>query len=296
MDRRSILIGAALFVLGAAVYTPVFASAKILDGQYSPIQILFVRYVSALVILGTLRAMNLSFTRHWRSPKPSSHLVRAAFGSSGGLLAIYAPALMPVAAATALSLTEIVFLMVLAAPLLGERVTRRGWTGAGICLTGALIIVLAPGDGTSDLSGLFAFSPWGMAAALGGAVLIAGEAVMIKRLSVREKAYGVLLYVSAFSGLIWMVPAVLLWEASPWSDLALMFALGPLAMTGQLCFILSYRLADAAFLAPFTYTWLIFASGLGFLAFGEVPSEQTIIGAVIIVGGGLVLLGRKAPA
>lgn len=126
--------------------------------------------------------------------------------------------------------------------------------------------------------------------------VFAAEAVMIKRLSVREKAYGVLLYVSGFAGLIWMIPAGLLWEQAPWPDLAFMVLLGPLAMAGQLCFILSYRLADASFLAPFTYTWLIFASGLGYFAFDEVPSRQTILGAAIIVGGGLYLLGRRTPA
>lgn len=44
---------------------------------------------------------------------------------------------------------------------------------------------------------------------------------------------------------------------------------------------------------PFTYTLLIWATVLGFLAFGDFPDGWTILGAAIVAGSGLYTFYRE---
>jgi hypothetical protein len=52
---------------------------------------------------------------------------------------------------------------------------------------------------------------------------------------------------------------------------------------------LPFRLAAVSVLGPVSYSWIVFAAILGFVLFGEVPDDGTILGAVIIVIGGIRL-------
>ena len=51
-----------------------------------------------------------------------------------------------------------------------------------------------------------------------------------------------------------------------------------------------YQLADLSVVGPVNYTWLIFAAVIGFVGFGEMPTQGAVIGAVLIVLGGVLLL------
>jgi S-adenosylmethionine uptake transporter len=55
----------------------------------------------------------------------------------------------------------------------------------------------------------------------------------------------------------------------------------------------AYRLAEASRLGALDYTAFLWAAGLGFLIFGEVPSPPTLAGAALIIGG--ALLAIRAP-
>jgi len=55
----------------------------------------------------------------------------------------------------------------------------------------------------------------------------------------------------------------------------------------------AYRLAEAAFVAPFEYLAMPLAILWGYVFFAEVPSSTTILGAVLIVGAGLLTLWRE---
>ena len=46
-------------------------------------------------------------------------------------------------------------------------------------------------------------------------------------------------------------------------------------------------------LSPFIYTQLVWATTLGYLVFGNVPTHWTLAGAAIVVASGLYLLHRE---
>lgn len=53
------------------------------------------------------------------------------------------------------------------------------------------------------------------------------------------------------------------------------------------------RVGEIGFVAPFRYTSLLVAMGLGAVIFGEIPSSMTLLGALIVVSMGLFTLYRE---
>ncbi len=51
----------------------------------------------------------------------------------------------------------------------------------------------------------------------------------------------------------------------------------------------AYRLAPPSFVAPYEYTALVWAVGLGFVFFGDLPTMRMLIGSAIIIAAGLFL-------
>ena len=62
---------------------------------------------------------------------------------------------------------------------------------------------------------------------------------------------------------------------------------------GQLCLIRAFSQGEAAMLAPYSYTGLIFAALWGILFFAELPDGWTISGALVIAGSGLYVWHRE---
>ena len=62
---------------------------------------------------------------------------------------------------------------------------------------------------------------------------------------------------------------------------------------GQLCIIRSFSSGEAAMVAPYSYTGLIFATLWGALLFSELPDFWTIVGALVIAGSGLYVWHRE---
>lgn len=86
-----------------------------------------------------------------------------------------------------------------------------------------------------------------------------------------------------------------LWAWSPVQaeDLPLF---GGMAIFGSLGITLigqAFRMAPAAVVAPFDYTALVWATVLGFLIWGDIPTLWTIVGALVIVTSGIIILLRE---
>jgi len=176
--------------------------------------------------------------------------------------------------------------MVLAIPLLGERVGPVRWLAAGISIVGALVLI-RPGTDAFQFAALIALS---------AALLTGAEAIVIKRLAAAEppiriliinNAIGVGLSLSAAS-FVWIAP-----NPAQWSMLAL---LGFSMAGAQALFIQAMKGAEASFVMPFFYATLVFAALYDFALFGEWPDLASRIGAATIVAGGVLLAWREGLA
>ena len=73
------------------------------------------------------------------------------------------------------------------------------------------------------------------------------------------------------------------WQEASLKELMFMITTGLLATSAQYFYIKAYRLSQASFLAPIQYFHIIPILLIGYLIFGEIPSFQTLIGALIII-------------
>ena len=218
---------------------------------------------------------------HWRL-----HVVRTFFGWTTVTAVFWAGSLMALADATAISFLTPVVTLVLALAFLGERVGWAKGLAVAIMLIGALVL-LRPGTS--------AFQPAALIA-LTAAVTSAIEAIFIKRLSMIEDRFQILL-VNNLIGLplavgaaafVWVWPVPIQW---------LTLVLVGLGMAGaQFFFLGSMRQADASLVVPFMYSVLIFATVLDFVVFGDAPDWIGGVGAMIIVGGAILLALRDGRA
>jgi drug/metabolite transporter (DMT)-like permease len=84
----------------------------------------------------------------------------------------------------------------------------------------------------------------------------------------------------------WRMPA-------SWGDFAVLIGIGVAGGFGQIFFTDSYRHAPASFLAPFDYTAMLWAFGLGYWLFAEVPTIHVMLGAIIVSGAGIFVILRE---
>jgi S-adenosylmethionine uptake transporter len=191
---------------------------------------------------------------------------------------------MPLANVTAILQVLPLTVTMAAALFLGEKVGWRRWLAIAIGLAGVLIII-RPG-----MEGFSVYSIWALVAV--GCVTI--REIATRKLSADLPSLPVALATAiAIGGLgAVMLPAV---EWAPVSASALSLICGAsLAIIGGYLFsVMTIRIGDIGFVAPFRYTAMVWALILGLLMFGEIPDMPTITGTVIIILTGLYLLHRE---
>jgi S-adenosylmethionine uptake transporter len=96
---------------------------------------------------------------------------------------------------------------------------------------------------------------------------------------------------SAHKSLIFLTRA---WIWPSGFDFAIMVALGVVGAALMPLFVMSYRGADASFVAPFEYTAMFWAVLWGVIGFGDVPDLQMASGAAVVVAAGLFMLKMDA--
>ncbi|MFM2279355.1 MAG: hypothetical protein RLZZ444_1586 [Pseudomonadota bacterium] len=276
-------------VMATALFSLIFASGKFAGESASVFQLNFLRMTGGLLTLFILVMVNGGGFRQYRSRRPWAHFARTVFGVVGALSIIQASADMPIVDATALSLLYVVFVIILGVVIFRERIGLRQGGGILLCVFGAIGIMASRGAFlTFDPAYLM---PAGLA--ILGAVLFALEGILIKILAEAEKPLAVMLYVNTFGVLLLALPAIATWNALPWGEYLAYALLGPLGTLAQYCVIRGYRMADISVVGPVDYSWLIFASLIGYVAFSEVPSLGVIAGSVLIAAGGIVLATVK---
>lgn len=283
---------AALWVLGAAfAFSLLYASGKLTGGLVPAIQIVFIRYLSGFATVNGIAVLRrVPPGRILATTRRPLHLLRACFGVGGGAFSIYGATHMPLADASALALLQGVFTMALAVLLLRERISAAQALAAVLCLAGAFVIVRGSSGGFSvDSLMAHGIAPLCM---ITGAFLTACEVIMIKVLSRHESMLSMLFHVNGFASLLLGAAMLLLWVPVAPVTLAALCLIGPMAIFGQMCNVQAYRLADAAWLAPFGYSSVAFAALIGWAVFGDLPGLATLLGTGLIVAGGLLLIRR----
>ncbi len=278
------MMAAAAFVAGTtllakALGTGLFGETPIGEPLH-PVQVSFGRFCFAwIAVAGMVALLRPGFTR----PAWVLHLSRTVCGVAGVTLMFAAAAAIPLADATAISFLNPIFAMVFAIPLLGERVGPWRWLAAAIGVLGAVALI-RPGSTGLQLGALLA---------LGSAIVLGLEAIIIQRLSGREATVQILL-VNNTMGLVIVSLAVLpVWQAPSAAQWACLAALGILMAMAQFCFVNAIARADASFVTPLFYLTLVFAAVYDFAIFGALPAALSLLGIGLILTGAVILAWRE---
>ncbi len=190
---------------------------------------------------------------------------------------------MPIAEATAIGFVAPLFITALSVPLLKEKVDIHRWSAVTVGLVGVIIIVQPGGD----------FWHFASIMPLLAALFFALFQIMTRLLSATENTYTTLFY-TGLGGLGWsslMLPFV--WVIPSQIHILVFFATGVMGALAHLCMISAFDRAEASFLAPYNYTKLLWVAVLGYWVFGDIPSLDMWIGALVIVLAGFYVLYRE---
>ena len=221
------------------------------------------------------------------------HVGRTLCGWAAVSTMFAAAAGMRLADATAISFLSPMVAMVLAIPLLGERVGRWRWAAAVVALAGALVLIRP---------GAEAFQPMALVA-LASAGFMGMETILVKRLTGGVSSGGhagpgepmlrILAINNSLGAAIALAAAAFVWRWPSPLQWALLAAIGVAMVTAQAMFIQALRRGDASFVVPLFYATLVFAALYDLAVFGEVPTALSALGAALIVAGAVVLAWRE---
>lgn len=221
--------------------------------------------------------------QNWRG-----HAVRALAGSMAMGLGFVGLKLIPLPEATAIRFAVPIFVVILAAVFLGERIRAFRVTAVVVGLVGVLI-VMAPrlGGGFGDAALL------GSAVTLASAGLAALAQVFIKSMVSTEKTTAIVFWFSATASGLALCTAPFGWVWPVGVEWVWLIGAGLVGGLGQILLTSSYRFAEASTLAPFTYLTMIWSLILGYAIFDEVPTVPMLLGAGLVIAAGVAIVLRE---
>lgn len=277
------LRGALLALAGFGAFSLHDAVVKALGAHYTPVQIVFFGALLSFPVV-TLMLIRDGAGLSLRPVHPWWNAVRTVALMSVMLNAFYAFATIPFAQAYALIFATPLVITALSLPMLGERVGIRRWSAVVLGLVGVLIVL----------------RPWGAAglslghlAALVSAVSGALVALIMRKIGQEERNAVFLLYPMLANVVVMGAVLPFTYRPMPALHLGGMALVAVGSLTAMLFIIAAYRAAEAAVVAPMQYSQMLWAVGLGYVWFGEVPDTATLAGSAVIALSGLAILIRE---
>ena len=191
--------------------------------------------------------------------------------------------LLPLAEAIAIAFAGPLFLTVLARPMLGERVGPRRWSAVVAGFLGVLLMLRPTGEALN----------WAALLPLGAALTGAFRDVITRRISATDSTIAILCVTTGAVTLAGLCTAPFGWRPLGLADLGLLALAGCLLAGAHYLMIESFRLAEAALVAPFKYATLVWATAFGFLLWGDLPDQSMLAGSALVIGSGLYILHRE---
>jgi drug/metabolite transporter (DMT)-like permease len=285
--RRSVGHGILLMLLTMVFFVSADAIAKYLTRSYPVIEVTWGRFVFHLALLLPFFAgrRNLAL---FRTNRLRLQLARSLLQIGSTVLYFSAIALLPLATATVIAFAQPLLLTVFSVPLLGERVGLRRWSAVLIGFVGVLIIV-RPGGGAA-----VGVSHWALLLPLATAAVSAFYQIATRLVASHDRVETSLFFTAVSGAIVASAAVPFVWRPPDLAGWCLMLATGVLAGAGHYCIINALKRAPASVLAPFSFTQLIWATGLGYLVFGDLPDGATLLGGMVIVGSGLYVFYRES--
>nr|WP_320135251.1 DMT family transporter [uncultured Amphritea sp.] len=279
----NLLLGAA-FAFATTLVMSLAAAATKYTAEFISIEqiVLFQYLICTLIMLPWLGRKGI---KALKTQKPGLHLARGL----SGWLCFYAYYLalneIPLGEASLLRNAAPLVVPLLVLVWLKDRMPLINWLPVIIGFIG-IALVLKP-EGSQ-------FNPWHLVG-VASAMLLAVSIVTTRELTLTEPTNRILFYYFSLSALFSLPLALVDWQPINPVSVPLILAISLSIWCIMWLYTKAYSYAKASVIAPISYCGVLFAGLLGWLFWQQVPDMMSIIGAVLIIGGGIgsVWLGRE---
>ncbi|MFZ1725223.1 MAG: DMT family transporter [Albidovulum sp.] len=279
--------GAAYMTLAMAAFTVNDTCMKSVTVEMPLYQALVLRGFLTMIALALI-AQKMGGLRLHQGRSDMRLIGYRTIGEVGGTAAfLTALKHMPLANLSAIMQVLPLAVTLVAALFLREKV---GWRRLSAILIGFLGVLMIVRPGSSG------FDVWSLLG-LSAVAFVVLRDLTTRRLSAGVPSVTVAFYAAASVTLM----GIMLVPFTGWVPVTLHLGLliaaaSAFVIVGYLVVVMAMRVGEVGIVAPFRYTALIFAIALGWLAFGQLPDNWTMIGAMIVIVTGIYTFYRERRA
>jgi len=277
-------IKSALFmVLSLALFTSGDAIIKFLSDDLPVGQILFVRGIFVCFLFSLV----LKYKKQQIIPAAAWNrwnLLRSIFEVAIAGCYLTGLVLLPLATAIILVFCGPIMLTILAATVLNEKVGWRRWCAV---ITGFIGVILVADLQQASLNSWAALLP------LMAAFLTALRDICVRNIPSVLSSTQIAFTTAWMVMLAGLATLPLGWQTLQAEHLAFIGFASLFIMGAYTTYIITTRMGELSFVAPFKYSSIPLAMLIGFLVWGDIPSNSSILGTAVIIASGMVILLRK---
>lgn len=279
-------VAAALWMLGSiAAFSAMAVAGRSVKGIHDTFELMLWRSVTGFIVV-VLVVAAVGRLGDIRTDRLGTHAFRNVVHFTGQNLWFFALNLIPLAQVFALEFTSPIWVILMAAVFLGERLTGHK-VAAAVLGFGGVWVVARPDFGALD--------PGVVTAAL-SAVFFAATSVVTKRLTRVEGIVSILFWLTLMQTVLGAVAAgydgQMAWptaQSAPW-----LVVLGLAGLTAHFCLTRALSLAPASVVVPVDFARLPVIAVVGWALYSETVEWTTAAGAALILCGILVNLRGTA--
>jgi drug/metabolite transporter (DMT)-like permease len=278
--------GVFLILLATLCIVLMNTCAKVSSVAHGPVEMVFYRGVVALGLLVPYMLVTCPVSV-FQTRRIGAHLYRATVGNIGVGLVFWAYSLLPMANATSLLFAAPLFVTALSPLLLKERVDGGRWMAVAVGFGGTLLISRPSVSLLADPASMVG---------LGAALCMALVDMALRNLGRTEDPLTTVFYF-ILGGVILSAPYTLAYGTLPDGRILPWIAgIGVFTAIQQMAKTAAFRFAEASFLAPYTYTAIVWATLAGWLLWRELVTVQVMAGTGVVIASNLFILRRGKPA
>jgi S-adenosylmethionine uptake transporter len=215
-----------------------------------------------------------------KTSRPMVHFLRGLLLFLGIAGWTYGLTLAPVTTATVVSFMIPIFVLILGVFFLNENIIWQRWVVTIVAFSG-LVVTLSPNSENFNPEVLIF-----VAAAMAFAVLD----IINKKFIIQESMISMLFYSAIVTALLALPFALQYWITPTMEELLLLFILGASANLILFFLLKAFAAIDVTAFSPYRYIELIDTAIIAYIVFNEIPDEETLWGALIIVPSTLFII------
>jgi len=285
------MTGILLKIMAITVFTVMMALIKATSGDVPAGEAVFFRSFIAMIVLIVWLIWQGNLGVSLRSDRVIGHMARGLAGGTAMGLRFFSLGILTFPEVTVLGFASPLILVVFAALLLGEQVRAFRYSVVIFGFIG-VIIILSPRLQSVGVQRDFIQT---IAAVLmiASAAMAALAQVFVRKLIATESTGAIVFYFSLTTTLMSLLSLPFGWVLPPWDAFWMLILAGVLGGIGQIFLTACYRYAEASVVAPFDYTAILLALGIGYFFFDELPTGVMLLGAGIVVASGILIIWRE---